>query len=106
MHLAAVLVHPFTKACAFQVAMNKDAIKWRKKRRAPLKAAASRTATAKPKKKEPNAAHMMTSVMPQIQSTCGMGTFSQKKVDEEFMKYLFPYPDAEDAEFDEDSGDG
>jgi len=72
-----------------EVAMNKDPVKWRKKRRTPLKVAPRINAATKPK--ATSSAHMMTSVMPQIHSTCGMGTFSQKKVDEEFLKYLFPY---------------
>merc|ERR1712196_628208 len=63
-----------------------EEIRWRKKRPAPIppKTATSQK-TSKPQTHAPN---MMTSVMPQIHSTCGMGTFSQKKVDEEFLKYL------------------
>jgi len=62
-----------------------------KKRRTPIQVSPRIETKAKTKAEKKHVgigSHNMTSVMPQIHSSCGMGTFSQKKVDEEFLKYL------------------
>lgn len=71
-----------------EVAVNADKIKWRQKRRVPVKVPPRAAVLTEKKAHTAAAGTLMTSVMPQIHSTCGMGTFSQKKVDEEFLKYL------------------
>jgi len=85
-HRSPVAVHRLRR---LEVAVNEDAIKWRKKRHPPVKVTAQPEPTKKEKKQGGIGSHnMMTSVMPQIQSSCGMGTFSQKRVDEGFLQYL------------------
>jgi len=87
-HRSPVAVHRLRR---LEVAVNEDAIKWRKKRRTPIQVSPRIETKAKTKAEKKHVgigSHNMTSVMPQIHSSCGMGTFSQKKVDEEFLKYL------------------
>jgi len=69
---------------------------WRKKRASPIGVGERQKEEDKqgkgPKKadrkKNESKEAMMTSVLPQLTAACGMGTFSQKEVDKEFLKYL------------------
>lgn len=84
-HRSPVAVHRLRR---LEVAVNEDAIKWRKKRKTPIKVSPRLETKADKKHGGMGSHNMMTSVMPQIQSSCGQGTFSQRRVDEEFLKYL------------------